>query len=145
MTRSDSAGSGKDLYAGETSSYPLTGPGSVAGFGPRLGAFLIDGLLADLLAVIVDGGFHNSGRHTLASYVGFLLIEIVFVAVAAQTPGMKLLGIAVVRADGSGRAALRWVLFRTLLLAVIAPAVIVDASGRAMHDRAAGTVMLRTR
>jgi hypothetical protein len=37
------------------------------------------------------------------------------------------------------------VLFRTLLLAVIAPAVILDANGRAMHDRAAGTVMLRTR
>jgi hypothetical protein len=37
------------------------------------------------------------------------------------------------------------VALRTLLLATIVPALVVDASGRAMHDRAAGTVMLRTR
>jgi uncharacterized RDD family membrane protein YckC len=126
-------------------SYPDFGPGSVAGFGARIGAFLIDGLLADVLAVIVDGGFHNSGRHSLVSYLGFLLIEVVFVALAGQTPGMRVVGIAVVRADGRGRAALKWVLFRTLLLAVVAPALVIDGSGRAMHDRAAGTVMLHTR
>jgi hypothetical protein len=34
---------------------------------------------------------------------------------------------------------------RTVLLATILPALIVDATGRAMHDRAAGTVMIRTR
>jgi hypothetical protein len=51
----------------------------------------------------------------------------------------------VVRADGHGRPRLRWVLVRTLLLAVVAPALVIDRDGRAMHDRAAGTVMLRVR
>jgi hypothetical protein len=50
-----------------------------------------------------------------------------------------------VRADGKGKPALGWVLVRTLLLAVVAPALVIDTDGRAMHDRAAGTVMLRTR
>lgn len=126
------------------SSYPDYGPGSIAGFGARLLAFLIDGLLADLIAVVADG-FHNSGWHAFISYAAFLLIEVVFVTLAGQTPGMKVVGIAVVRADGRGRPALKWVLFRTLMLAVVAPALVIDANGRAMHDRAAGTVMLHTR
>jgi uncharacterized RDD family membrane protein YckC len=58
---------------------------------------------------------------------------------------MRVVGIAVVRADGQGRATLKWVLLRTLLLAAIVPALFTDGSGRAMHDRAAGTIMVRTR
>jgi uncharacterized RDD family membrane protein YckC len=143
-TATGSGGSWKAVYAADDD-LPASGPGSVAGFGPRFLAFLIDGLLADLLAVIVDGGFHNSGRHSLASYLAFLLIEIVFVTLAGQTPGMRVVGIAVLRADGNGRPALQWVLLRTVLLAVVVPAVITDARGRGMHDRAVGTVMIHTR
>ena len=125
--------------------YPEFGPGSVAGFGARLLAFLIDGVLADLLAVAANGGFHNSGAQNLASYLFFLLIEFAFIALAGQTPGMKVVGLAVVRADGQGRAAPQWVALRTALLAAVAPALVIDGTGRAMHDRAAGTVMLHTR
>jgi uncharacterized RDD family membrane protein YckC len=132
--------------AGEAApSYPPSGPGSVANFGARLLAFLIDGVLADVIGIIVNGGYHASNRQNLSVYLAFLLIEVVFVALAGQTPGMRILGIAVVRADGRGRPKLRWVLVRTLLLAVVAPALVIDTSGRAMHDRAAGTVMLRVR
>jgi uncharacterized RDD family membrane protein YckC len=125
--------------------YPDTGIGSVAHFGSRLLAFLIDGVLADLLAIIVNGGPHASDRQNLSGYIGFLLIEIVFVTLASQTPGMRVAGIAVVRQDGRGRPFIGWVLLRTLLLALVAPALVIDTNGRAMHDRAAGTVMLRTR
>jgi hypothetical protein len=58
---------------------------------------------------------------------------------------MRALGIAVVRMADGGRPRAGWVLVRTVLLAAVLPALIVDVSGRAMHDRAAGTVMLRTR
>jgi uncharacterized RDD family membrane protein YckC len=125
--------------------YPETGQGSIAGFGARLLAFLIDGVLADLLAIAFNGGFHNSGAQNLASYLFFLLIEFVFITLAAQTPGMKVVGIAVVRASDHGKPAPKWVLLRTVLLAAVAPALVVDGSGRAMHDRAAGTVMIHTR
>jgi uncharacterized RDD family membrane protein YckC len=122
-----------------------SGPGSVATFGPRLVAFLIDGAIADFIAAAINGGFHNSSTQSTISYLAFLLIELLFVAFFGQTPGMRALGIAVVRADGGGRAKFQWVLFRTVLLATVIPAVITDASGRGMHDRASGTVMLRTR
>jgi uncharacterized RDD family membrane protein YckC len=122
-----------------------TGPGSIAGFGLRVLAFIVDGILADVLAIIVNGGYHVGDRQNFSSYIAFLLIEIVFVALAGQTPGMRVAGIAVVRADGRGRQTLQWVLLRTVLLAAIVPALFTDGTGRAMHDRAAGTVMIRTR
>jgi uncharacterized RDD family membrane protein YckC len=121
------------------------GAGSVASFGSRVLAFIIDAVLADVLAIIVNGGFHVGDRQNFSSYLAFLLLEVVFVAFAGQTPGMRVVGIAVVRADGQGRATLKWVLLRTLLLAAIVPALFTDGSGRAMHDRAAGTIMVRTR
>jgi uncharacterized RDD family membrane protein YckC len=122
-----------------------SGPGSVAGFGRRFGAFIVDAVLANLLAVIIDGGYHQGGRQALVVAGAFLLIELVFVAAAGQTPGMRVAGIGVVRADGNGRPALRWVALRTALLATVLPAVFADSTGRAMHDRAAGTVTVTTR
>lgn len=122
-----------------------SGAGSVAGFGPRLVAFAIDAVFANLMAVIFTGGYQRGERQSLLIALAFLLIELVFVTVAGQTPGMRVAGIGVVRYDGRGRAALRWVALRTLLLATILPAIFTDRSGRAMHDRAAGTVMVRTR
>ena len=101
--------------------------------------------LANLIAVIIDGGYQRGERQSLVIALSFLLIELVFVTVAGQTPGMRVAGIGVVRADGRGRAALSWVALRTALLATVLPALFTDRSGRAMHDRAAGTVMVRTR
>jgi uncharacterized RDD family membrane protein YckC len=115
-----------------------------ATFGLRLFAFLVDGLLADLISVI-SGHRPGHAGYGLISYVAFLVIELVFVSVAGQTPGMRLAGIAVVRAGDGGRPRVHWVLVRTLLLAVVIPALIPDSTGRPLHDRAAGTVMLRTR
>jgi uncharacterized RDD family membrane protein YckC len=134
----------REYAAVEESPYPESGPGSVANFGSRLLAFLVDAVLADVIGIIVNGGYHTSDRQNLSVYLAFLLLEIVFVAAASQTPGMRVAGIAVVREDGRGRPKLQWVLLRTLLLAVVAPALVIDTQGRAMHDRAAGTVILRT-
>jgi uncharacterized RDD family membrane protein YckC len=114
-------------------------------FGMRLWAFVVDIVIADLLAIIVNGGYHVGGRQNLLNYVAFLLIEIVFVSLAGQTPGMRMAGIAVIRESDGGRPQLPWVLLRTALLAVVVPALFVDSEGRGMHDRAAGVRMIRTR
>jgi len=116
----------------------------VAGIGVRIKAFIVDSVLCVLIALAA--GF-RPGRagYDLTVYGSFLLIELLFVSVAGQTPGMRVAGAAVVRFSDAKRAALKWVLMRTLLLATVLPALVVDASGRAMHDRAAGTIMIRTR
>jgi uncharacterized RDD family membrane protein YckC len=135
----------EEYAAAPEPTYPEAGPGSVATFGARLLAFFIDGALVNVLAVIVNGGHDRSSYYTTSVLVGFLLVEIVFVTLAGQTPGMRVAGIAVVREADRGRPFIGWVLLRTFLLALVAPALVIDTSGRAMHDRASGTVMLRTR
>ncbi len=124
---------------------PASRRGTVASFGSRVLAFVIDGVLADLVAIAALGGFRTGGAQTLLSYLAFLLIELGFVTIAGQTPGMRVAAIAVLRADRQGRPAFKWVLLRTALLATVVPALFNDSSGRAMHDRAAGTVMVYTR
>jgi len=125
-------------------STPTPSAGTIAGFGSRLLAFLVDAVVCDLLALF-------SGRRPgdpVYGYIvlgAFLLIEFLFVGLAGQTPGMRVVGLAVVRASDGGRAALRWVLARTVLLAFVIPALLPDASGRPLHDRAAGTSTIRMR
>ena len=123
---------------------PESGPGAVAGLGPRLGAFAIDSVLAIAIAIISTGPPPGSA-YNFVVYAGFLAIELIFLTLAGQTPGMRVAGLVVMTAADGSKPRLRWVALRTLLLAAVVPALIVDGSGRAMHDRAAGTVMVRTR
>jgi uncharacterized RDD family membrane protein YckC len=132
------------MYAEVDPTYPAFGPGSVATFGARLGAYVVDAILSVLIAIAINGGYHVGDRQNLVTYLVFLGIEFLFITFLGQTPGMRALGIGVVRAADGKRQKPQWVLLRTVLLAVVAPALVIDASGRAMHDRAAGTVMLRT-
>lgn len=124
---------------------PNSRVGQIAGFGPRFLAFVVDGILADLIGVLANGGFHNSSRQTWIPFASFLLIELFFVAFAGQTPGMRVVGIGVLRRDRQGRLPLQWALVRTVLLAFVLPAIIADQTGLAMHDRAAGSVIIHIR
>lgn len=127
-------------------SYPESGPGAVAGIGVRIGAFLVDAVIANLVAgVAFVAGWDVGELRGWVVYAVFLLMELLFVSTGGQTPGMRVLGAAVVRYPSGGRPTLGWVAARTVLLAFVLPALVVDESGRAMHDRAAGTVMVRTR
>ena len=124
---------------------PETGPGSIASLGARLLAFLIDAVLCIVIAVISGNG-PGTRFYGVIVYGAFLLIELLFVTLAGQTPGMRAAGVVVTRASDNGKPQLRWVLVRTLLLAAVVPALIPDrASGRWLHDRASGLATLRTR
>ena len=123
---------------------PEAGPGAVVGIGLRLGAFVVDSVLAIVIAVAATGPPPGSA-YNLVVYVSFLAIELVLVTLAGQTPGMRAVGIAVMTAADGSKPRLRWVALRMLLLAAVVPALIMDKTGRAMHYRAAGTVMVRTR
>src|SRR3954453_17123733 len=121
---------------------PETGPGAVAGLGPRLGAFVIDSLLSIGIAIISTGRPPGSA-YNLVVYAAFLAIELIFGTLAGQTPGMRVAGLVVMTAADGSKPRLRWVPVRTLLLAAVVPALVTNESGRAMHDRAQGTVMVR--
>ncbi|CUU60112.1 RDD family protein [Parafrankia irregularis] len=135
----------RDTPPGARLGLPADGPGSVVGFGPRIIAYIVDGVLANLLVglLFVVGVDAAADIRGLAIYGAFLLEELVLVTVAGQTIGMRLAGIRVIRVRDFGRQSWPWILVRTLLLALLVPAFIWDRDLRGTHDRAAGTVVVR--
>jgi uncharacterized RDD family membrane protein YckC len=124
---------------------PADGPGSVVGFGPRILAYLIDAVIANLLVGLphLVGVRYSVDGRGLAIYVAFLLQAFVLVAAAGQTIGMRLAGIRVIRVRDGRRARWPWIAVRTVLLGLLVPAVVWDRDLRGLHDRAAGTVVVQ--
>ena len=123
---------------------PQSGPGSVATIGSRVGAFVVDAIVANLAAGIP---FLFGVRYSLAdrNYIVFgifLLLEFIFSAVYGQTLGKRLFNIRVIRADGRGLGAPRWLALRVVLLGFLVPAVVWDRDRRGLHDKAAGVVVV---
>lgn len=122
---------------------PADGPGAVAGTGRRLGQFVVDAAASALVAGLIVQ------PPRLWSTAVFGGSTVVFLALFGQTLGMRLLGLRVLRVRGDqvlpGRPG-PWAAFiRTLLLLLLIPAVVYDRDGRGLHDRAVGTVAIRTR
>ena len=109
----------------------------MAGFGSRIVAFLIDSVACALIAF----GLLRDQQLTTPVFAAEVLV---LTWLAAGSAGQLAYGLRVVRLDGRPiglpRAALR-----TLLLCLLIPALIWDRDGRGLHDRAAGTVVVRAR
>ena len=134
-------------YPGERLGLPRTGPGSAAGFGRRLAALTVDWLLAYFIAGLFAGPdpFAPTGSHLSSIVLGiWFLLTALPVAAFGITPGMAVLGVRVVSLDSRLVGVPRAVL-RTVLLALVVPALARDGDGRGWHDRATKTVVVRTR
>ena len=119
---------------------PPSGPGSLAGYGARLGAFFTDVVLSALVA----GLFTAPELPRNWSLVAFLAESVVFGAAFGQTPGMRLFGLRLIRVDRPARVGVPRMLVRTLLLVLLVPALIWDADGRGLHERFSQTAVVRT-
>jgi len=133
-------------HPGERFGLPATGPGSAAGFGRRLAALTADWLLGYLIAVLFLAGPDALASSSFSWTVLGVWFVLTAVAVAAFgiTPGMALLGIRVASLRSTLVGVPRAVL-RTALLALVLPALARDGDGRGWHDRAASTIVIRTR
>lgn len=133
-----------DFQPGVRLGLPADGPGSVASIGARIGAFVIDAIVANLIAGLpyLFGVRYSPNGRGFAILGAFLLVELIFDAIYGQTLGKRLLGIRVIRVDGDGLASPSWLLLRTVLLGVLVPAVVWDRDRRGLHDKASGTVVV---
>ncbi len=130
-------------YPGRRLGMPERGPGSVARLGRRAAAILVDWLVSNLIAV----GFmhYRLGEGGLGSFkplVVFVLMNLLLVGTLGSTIGHRLLRMRVVRLGGASAGPLPAVI-RTILLALVIPAVIWDRDSRGFHDKLAGTVLAR--
>jgi uncharacterized RDD family membrane protein YckC len=75
-----------------------------------------------------------------------LIIEYTFfVGLFGQTPGMFVTGLRCVSVNTGGPIGPPRAALRALLLVLIVPALVMDADGRGLHDRAAGSIVLLVR
>ena len=133
-------------YPGERLGAARTGPGSAAGFGRRLAAVTVDWFLASFIGGLFAGP-DPLGRGSPFSWIVlgvWFLLTAVPVAAFGSTPGMAALGIRVAPLQSTLVGVPRAVL-RTALLALVIPALARDGDGRGWHDRASGTMVVRTR
>ncbi|MGX6601765.1 RDD family protein [Micromonosporaceae bacterium Da 78-11] len=112
----------------------------VASFGRRFGALLIDWALSTLVASFFVADLRANPWPQLAVFV---LVHAFFVGNFGQTPGMAIARIRCISIVDGGAIGIPRGLIRAVLLAIVIPAVISDGDGRGVHDRAAGSVMVR--
>jgi uncharacterized RDD family membrane protein YckC len=79
---------------------------------------------------------------SLATLVVFAVVQILFIPTIGGSPGHRILGMRVVQVNGAWVGLWRPVV-RTVLLALVIPAVIWDPDQRGLHDKAAGTALIR--
>jgi uncharacterized RDD family membrane protein YckC len=112
----------------------------VASFGRRFGALLIDWALCTLVASLFVADLRANPWPQLGVFV---LVHALFAGLFGQTPGMAVTRIRVVSIADGGAIGIPRALIRAVLLAIVIPAVISDGDGRGLHDRAAGSIVVR--
>ncbi|MCZ2807491.1 RDD family protein [Modestobacter sp. VKM Ac-2983] len=135
----DDAQPSQERPRGAALGLPGTGPGSLASFGQRVVAFAVDALAAALIA----GLFTAPQLPRNWSLLAFALITVVFLVLAGQTPGMRLLGLRLAHPEPERRLSVWRAVVRTGLLMLLVPALVVDVDGRGLHDRLTGTAVIR--
>ncbi|WP_054055064.1 RDD family protein [Alloactinosynnema sp. L-07] len=140
---------GPARYRGERLGLPESGPGSVASPGLRFAGFLIDLVLASLVTSLFRrpdfADPASMSTYNLIAVGVWFAITAVGISLAGFTVGKALLGMRVVRMDGTALVGPLRGIPRTLLTGVILPAAVNDKNGRGLHDRLLGTIVLRTR
>jgi len=124
-------------YPGQRLGLPESGPGSVVPFPTRIGAVFVDWALS----VVISRGFLSGDEWATLAIFG--IANLVLVSTLGAGVGGRLFRIRVARLDGSHPAPTA-VLIRTVLLCLAIPALIWDRDGRGLHDKAGGTVVVRT-
>lgn len=131
-------------YPGRRLGMPRTGQGSLARFGRRLVAILIDWTMCQLVAYAFFGvRLGDSGAGSWVPLGIFAVENVVLLGTLGSTFGQRLLGLRLLSVGGQ-RASVGQVLLRTFLLCLAVPALIWDRDGRGLHDKAAQTMLVRT-
>lgn len=137
----------ENSYPGERLGLPASGSGSVARFGRRLVALIIDYAAATLVATAFFGYDQfalpsEAGLSLFAPMTVFAALNLLFVPSIGGTPGHRIVGLRMQRFSG-GWVGLWRPIVRTALLVLVIPALVWDADQRGLHDKLAGTILLR--
>ncbi|TCC51283.1 RDD family protein [Kribbella capetownensis] len=135
-------------FPGNRLGLPATGPGSVAGWGRRVLALLLDWLIAGLIASAVTSKPIWAGGNDFgtAQLVTFFAITAILTGLAGGTIGHRVCGMRVIPIRGTTsyttQPGLLAGAIRAFLICLLIPAVVYDRDRRGLHDRAANTAVV---
>jgi uncharacterized RDD family membrane protein YckC len=131
-------------YPGARLGLPEDGRGSVAGWGRRFLALLIDWIASTLVAALFIGSdvWSGHGAEQWATMAVFAVETTVLTPLMGGSFGQLTTRIAVARLDGKP-VKLFAALLRTLLICLVIPPLVFNRDQRGLHDLAAGTVTLK--
>ena len=114
----------------------------------RLGALLIDWVIAALSAVAIAGVSYppaplDKDPSQTFIIIGFFVLEVgVLTGLLGRSIGKRLLGMKIENRDGQPIGVPR-ALLRTLLMVLVLPAIVMTDDKRGMHDLAAGSRVVK--
>ncbi len=130
-------------YPGERLGLPKDGPGSIARFGRRIAALIVDWVIAlGLAALVVAVGSFTVPVQTVQLVVWFVL-GVASVRLFGFSPGQLALGLKVVPVDGRLHVGAGRALGRGLLISLVIPALFTDSDLRGLHDLATKTAVVK--
>ncbi|MGQ7297113.1 RDD family protein [Quadrisphaera sp. KR29] len=129
-----------DAWPGQGLGLPESGPGALGSPGRRVLALVIDWLACSLVS------FAFFDYDPVATLLLFVAEQVVLVATLGGSFGHALVGLRVHRLlTGTTPPPPAAALLRALLVGLFVPALLPGGDGRQLHDRLAGTVLLRRR
>ncbi len=133
-------------YRGQKLGLPESGPGSLAPFGRRIVAYLIDLIAASLVAALFvrRDDLHGAAAHLPGqwSLIPWALDYVLGLLLLGRSLGMYLTGLRVVRIDAAQPIGPLRALSRTALLALLIPALVGDSDLRGLQDRVTATAVI---
>jgi uncharacterized RDD family membrane protein YckC len=110
-----------------------------ANFGRRFAALLIDWAVCLLAASF----YANPQAVAWPAVLVLIVLNTVGIGLFGQTPGMALAGLRCISIADGGAIGLPKALLRAVLLSLLIPAIFLDGDRRGLHDRAAGSIVIR--
>jgi uncharacterized RDD family membrane protein YckC len=138
---------GESDYPGERVGLPQAGPGSLASWGSRITALVLDWVICTVLAVVVFGSrvVTGQGWTSWMTLTTFFVESSLLCVLAGGSAGQLICRIGVVRVDRSGPVGVGRSVLRAALLCLVLPALVIGTDRRGLHDLATGTVVVTRR
>lgn len=136
----------QERWPGEELGLPEKGRGSLASWGARITALVLDWAACTIIlwALVRAGLFHGVTYRGMVTMALFFIEATLGTVFAGGSFGQIVTRIMVVRLDGEriglGRAALR-----TAMICLVLPAVVIGVHRRGLHDLSMGTVVVDRR
>lgn len=130
-------------WPGQRLGLPAEGPGSIARWGRRIGALLVDWFACVLLVRLVLPDLEYGTPASSFATLGFFLVELtLFTWATGSSFGQRIFGIGVLRLDGGPPGFVRAFL-RSLQVCLFIPPLVWDRDMRGLHDRGLRLVLVR--